>query len=340
MQSRKSQVNGSNEYGTIAFITTPTFRKNNLEDIKTFVYKHFYWLCSNFKVLSTGGTYGDVRNGIISKSFGQIEEEHRKLIIKGMNVAIKDDSQLDQQWRQPILSAWKAVSRSFPGMIELAYKLLQGQIDAVIHLTDWQDMSAKPDSAALWRQANVHKVPFAPDIRTAEEFIASWKALIVRGGQLFERRKPPENPPLDRIESTHRVLAMIAHDAMKLELCRFAVECASDIFSHYDYILATGTTGEWLKKFMKAATKRPSSEVEKKIRCCLSGPKGGDIQIAYAVVKGLCKEVIFLQDPLTSHPHEADIRLFQQAVVERKVNAVLATNVESARLLLYGRPAS
>lgn len=326
------------KYGTIAFITTPNFRENNIQDLEEFVYKHFYWLCRNFKMLSTGGTYTKVKS-IICRPFKRISEKHHKLIQDATTVPIKNGSQLKNLWRDPILhSGWEAVMGSFPGMIELAVKLMEGQIDAVIHLTDWQDMSAKPDSAALWRQANVHRVPFAPDIRTAEEFIASWKALIARQtvpegkAQLFKPRGQVENPPLDGINSKHRVLAMIAHDAMKLELCQFVVEHASEILRKYDYILATGTTGRWLKEFMKKVA--TPDTVEKKIRCCLSGPKGGDIQIAYAIVKGLCQRIIFFQDPLTSHPHESDIRLFQQAVVERKVNAVLATNIESARFLI------
>src|ERR1041385_8020990 len=145
--------------------------------------------------------------------------------------------------------------------------------------------------------------------------------------------------PLTDLTENDRVLALIAHDGMKLEMCRFVIEYASEIFNDYDYILATGTTGMWLKQFILAAKRRQHDA--DKIRCCLSGPKGGDVQIAAAVVKRICRKVIFLQDPFTSHPHETDIRLFEQSVLlfERasqntNIEIELATNVESAKSIL------
>jgi methylglyoxal synthase len=121
-------------------------------------------------------------------------------------------------------------------------------------------------------------------------------------------------------------------------MCCFVVENDRKIFGEFDYILATGTTGKWIKRFALAAGRTPR-EVEK-VRCCLSGPYGGDVQIAAAVVRKLCRKVIFLQDPFTSHAHETDIRLFEQAVLlfERAavkgVEVELATNVASAKAIL------
>ena len=40
-------------------------------------------------------------------------------------------------------------------------------------------------------------------------------------------------------------------------------------------------------------------------------------QIAYAVVRGICQKIVFLQDPTVSHPHDSDIRLFEQALSQR-----------------------
>jgi methylglyoxal synthase len=121
-------------------------------------------------------------------------------------------------------------------------------------------------------------------------------------------------------------------------MCCFVVENDRKIFGEFDYILATGTTGKWIKRFALAAGRTPR-EVEK-VRCCLSGPYGGDVQIAAAVVRKLCRKVIFLQDPFTSHAHETDIRLFEQAVLlfERAavkgVEVELATNAASAKAIL------
>jgi methylglyoxal synthase len=76
--------------------------------------------------------------------------------------------------------------------------------------------------------------------------------------------------------------------------------------------------------------------VDKKLRRCLSGPEGGDVQIAIAVIDGLCDTVLFFQDPRVSHPHESDIRYFEQIAVSRS-NVHLCTNPSTARLLLLDR---
>jgi len=239
-----------------------------------------------------------------------------------------------ETWRRTIGQSLTVTMDSVQGMIHVTYELVEGRLDGVIHLTDWEDKSAKPDSAVLSREANVHNVPIATDPYTAVAFIRGWQRRLAGGpssGPVFVARHQPKPGPLDRLKPTDSVLAIIAHDNMKLETCLFAVKHAQHILG-YDYILATGTTGSWLKRFMHAAG-RSLAEVEK-IRCCNSGPQGGDIQIAYAVVRGICQKVVFLQDPTVSHPHDSDIRLFEQAVVAKSAHVELATNVESARLLV------
>src|SRR6185436_15262118 len=42
-----------------------------------------------------------------------------------------------------------------------------------------------------------------------------------------------------------------------------------------------------------------------------SGPAGGDVLIAEAVLQNECHSIVFLHDPLTAHPHSADIRLLE-----------------------------
>jgi len=180
-------------------------------------------------------------------------------------------------------------------------------------------------------------VPIASDYATAKACARAWKADIAQQRYpLFRDRAPREPSPLSGLTGEDTVLAMIAHDQMKLDLCCFAVQHASHIFSRYDYVLATGTTGKWLKRFMKALG-RGKEEIGR-IRCCNSGPWGGDVQIAYAVVKNICDDVVFFQDPKVSHAHDSDIRLFEQAVVHRDIRVRLATNGESARLLIARGP--
>jgi methylglyoxal synthase len=317
------------KHGRIAFITTPIFRKSRQKDFKEFVYRRMYSLCNSFDVVTTGRTYKDIRRLVRARP----TPRQRRLIEEDTRFPVSTPADL-QRWRDAILPALVRAKSSFPGMIYLAYELVEGRIDAVIHLNDWQDKSAKPDSAVLSREANVHKVPIATDPETAGAYIESWNASLAKrssGTPIFRKRDQPKEPPLKGLKKGDRVIAMVAHNNMKLDLCLFAIERAKSIFKNYDYVLATGTTGGWLQQFMEAAGNHDHVQ---KIRLCNSGPEGGDLQIAYAVVEGICSKVIFLQDPSVPHPHDSDIRLFEQAVVAKDVKVQLATNVDSARLLI------
>jgi len=113
------------------------------------------------------------------------------------------------------------------------------------------------------------------------------------------------------------------------------VEEYADAVMSYDCILATGHTAKVATKELLAAG-QSKREVLKKICACKSGPEGGDVQIAAAVVRGYCRDVIFLQDPKESHPHSSDIHLFEQAILTG-VEVGLATNVATAKMLLRAR---
>lgn len=314
-------------HGRIAFITTPEFRKLSPDAVKSFVYTDLYFLCQTFEVLTTGRTHD-----FINECLEEAEKpDNLPLIATSMGVRDANDHDL-QRWRDTITRGLKCQRPSVQGMIEITFELVEQRLDAVIHLTDWGDMSAKPDTAVLWREANVHDVPLACDIATAEAYVRAWRAQLPLSASrpMFRKRPRPEVLlPLDELRAKS-VLAMIAHDNKKLEICAFAVRHADKLFNDFDYILTTGRTGFWLTHFMRDA-KRSHLDVAK-IRCCLSGQDGGDVQIANALVQGHCKTVFFFQDPSVSHPHDADIRLFQQAALALGVQ--LATNDGSAGLLL------
>lgn len=132
---------------------------------------------------------------------------------------------------------------------------------------------------------------------------------------------------------------MIAHDGRKMDLMLFAMQNIKKIIE-FDYILATGTTGTWLIKFLKASWPLfdPSvtpEQVESKVFCCESGPRGGDVQIAEVALRGLCSSIIFFIDPLAAHPHEPDIKFFEMALESvASLNIRLATNETTAQYLL------
>lgn len=117
-------------------------------------------------------------------------------------------------------------------------------------------------------------------------------------------------------------IALIAHDEMKTRMIEFAVDHEREL-DKFGTILATGTTG----REVAAATSR---QIDNKMVRHHSGPKGGDIEIATAILYGFCDIVVFFIDPLKPHPHIEDIRVvFQACMVSDQV--IMITNEMHAR---------
>lgn len=117
-----------------------------------------------------------------------------------------------------------------------------------------------------------------------------------------------------------KTIALIAHDGKKAEIVGF-VKDNKDFFKKFN-LVATSTTGKLIEK-MGLDVKR-----------YLSGPIGGDAQIATLVATGECHAVIFMRDPLGMHPHEPDIYTLLRICDVHDVP--LATNPASAKLLVNG----
>ena len=115
-------------------------------------------------------------------------------------------------------------------------------------------------------------------------------------------------------------IAIIAHDRMKAQMVRFLNKNKSVLLTEKITLIATGTTG---------------SQAENsgfKVKKMLSGPMGGDAQIAARVAEGKTKMVLFFKDPNSSHPHEVDINMLIRVCDVH--NVPLATNEATAQLLL------
>jgi methylglyoxal synthase len=115
-------------------------------------------------------------------------------------------------------------------------------------------------------------------------------------------------------------IGLIAHDGKKPEMVSFVV--ANKQILKATKIYATGTTGGHIAK--------EGFEVE----CLLSGPKGGDAQIAALVATGQIDVVIFFRDPLDRHPHEPDVQMLMRLCDVH--NIPLATNPKTAYYILKG----
>ncbi len=81
-------------------------------------------------------------------------------------------------------------------------------------------------------------------------------------------------------------------------------------------LIATGTTGSHVERAGLA------------VECMLSGPYGGDAQIASRLVEGQVDMVLFFRDPLGKHPHEVDVNMLMRLCDVH--NIPLATNIAAA----------
>jgi methylglyoxal synthase len=114
-------------------------------------------------------------------------------------------------------------------------------------------------------------------------------------------------------------LALIAHDNRKVDLVAWAT------FNR-----------DTLAQFAMVATRHTARLMRDKVgldvEVLLSGPEGGDAQIAARVATGAVDAVFFFVDPLTAQPHDPDIRALLR--VCNVHNVPLATNVASADLII------
>ncbi|HTO35638.1 MAG TPA: methylglyoxal synthase [Flavobacterium sp.] len=115
-------------------------------------------------------------------------------------------------------------------------------------------------------------------------------------------------------------IAIIAHDGKKADIVQFLNKNKAILDTDKIKIIATGTTGN------------KAENAGFRVKKMLSGPQGGDAQIAARVARGKTKMVIFFKDPLSSHPHEADVNMLIRVCDVH--NIPLATNEATAQMLI------
>src|SRR5690606_15633324 len=193
------------------------------------------------------------------------------------------------------------------GLMKLVARVTEGRdgqapFDGAIYLIDPVDPSSIfPEALALKRQCITHGRPFISTLAGAIAWVEIERVLAGL----------PPDPALPRLfDFEGQTLALIAHDALKDEMVAFADE-HFDILSQYSRRVATGTTGGRLNDL---AWSRGWPKDTPWVTRYLSGPLGGDAQIAELVLEHQCQHVIFFEDPHVARQHEADIQLLERAV--------------------------
>ncbi len=119
-------------------------------------------------------------------------------------------------------------------------------------------------------------------------------------------------------------LALIAHDNKKVDLVAWAT-FNRDTLAGFP-LIATRHTARLMRD-------KVGLDVEE----LLSGPEGGDAQIAAGVAMREIDVVFFFVDPLSAQPHDPDIRALLR--VCNVHNVPVATNLATADLIIAALPA-
>jgi methylglyoxal synthase len=98
-------------------------------------------------------------------------------------------------------------------------------------------------------------------------------------------------------------IALVAHDDTKPDLKKWAEDNRDRLAQHE--LFATGSTAEQLE-----------DALDTEVHVLTSGPLGGDQQIGSKISEGEIDFLVFFWDPLTSQPHDPDVKaLLRMAVL-------------------------
>lgn len=114
-------------------------------------------------------------------------------------------------------------------------------------------------------------------------------------------------------------IALVAHDGKKIQLIGWIKENRELLSNHF--LCGTGTTARMIIE-----------ETSLPVRAFESGPLGGDQQIGASIVEGKIDFMIFFWDPLSSQPHDPDVKALLRIAVLYDIP--VAMNASTADFLL------
>jgi methylglyoxal synthase len=114
-------------------------------------------------------------------------------------------------------------------------------------------------------------------------------------------------------------IALVAHDSRKSDLINW-VNANKEAFSQHEFV-GTGTTAKMISEHTGLVVKG-----------LLSGPLGGDMQVASRIVEGEIDMMFFFWDPLTAQPHDPDVKALLRIAVLYDIP--VANNIASADFMI------
>lgn len=117
-------------------------------------------------------------------------------------------------------------------------------------------------------------------------------------------------------------IALVAHDNRKMDLINWAKKNSDILKGHF--LCGTGTTA----KLITENTGLP-------VKAYKSGPLGGDQQIGARIADGEIDFMVFYWDPLTSQPHDPDVKALLRIAVMYDIPVAMTQS--SADFMLTSR---
>jgi len=294
-----------------------------------FLYDHRRIFKDSFRFKATLGLHSWITGGYKHDAFG----------------AGPDEAKIYQE-----IAKWNIASAAYPGqhggVVELANEIVAGRCKVVLFFISNGDQAGveSPANQALARICNYKNVAIYFNSTSAsfwaeclrrcsvspDDYLATPDPVLIDEDPLAKPVPIQIEEPLSAgtavercgltVPISKRTLALISHDDYKEPMRNF-VFLFERTLRKFSRIITTGTTGERILELV------PS--LRSKLLRYESGPKGGDIRIAFEILAGTCHDVVFFMDPLHPHPHAADIRVLTLACNQAGAN--LITNQTSAK---------
>jgi methylglyoxal synthase len=95
-------------------------------------------------------------------------------------------------------------------------------------------------------------------------------------------------------------------------------------------LVCTGTTGKLIEAVLR--DKLAEGQLDYTIKTLKTGPLGGDQQLGAMIAEGKIDLIIFLWDPMQSHPHDVDVKALLRIAV--LYNVAMACNRSTADFII------